>query len=126
MKLVGKRKKNWRNVAKMTNMFKNNTGEVPEYFLILSQRNVIKHFHTTLVTKKIILFLDADYNNQKSFIPDAVKQWKILKVEVMKPSQSNHFGKTWKQSVSTIILFFRQAIYQYHSDKAETLLYTNL
>ena len=61
-------------------------------------------------------------------MPDAVKQWKILKVEVRKANriESNHSGKTWKQSVSTIILFFWQAIYQYHSDKAETLLYTKL
>ena len=51
-----------RYVAKMTNILKSTREEYPNICLILSQRNVNMYLHTILVIKKIILFLDVDYN----------------------------------------------------------------
>ena len=72
-----------RYVAKVTKGSKSTQGEYPNICLILSQRNVNMYLYTTLVIKKIILFLDADYNNSETHLHLLrKKQWNSLKVVV--------------------------------------------
>ena len=96
-----------RYVAKMTNMFKIHTGGVPEYLLniVPKKREHVSSYNTRNKEDYIIPRCRLQLF-RNSFIPDAVKQWNLLKVEVREVISISSFRKNLETKVKSPPSFF--------------------
>ena len=95
-------------------MFKINTGGVPEYLLYIVPKKR-EHVSSYIARNKEDFIIPRCrlqlFSN--SFIPDAVKQWNLLKVEVREAISINSFRENFETKVKSppSLFFFWQAIY---------------